>query len=125
MQAAFWFSVLLNLKHIYLYIAPVYFVYLFRSYCIENQKSGNLTFHFGRLIKLGLVVASTFIFTYGPFMGHIQQVVHQTILRYTFNNLLNPYSFRFYPGYFLSKIVVCAMLIGHQIFGPCIILLIR
>lgn len=31
-QGAFWFAVLLNLKHIYLYCAPVYFIYLLRHY---------------------------------------------------------------------------------------------
>jgi len=30
------FAVLLNLKHIYLYIGPVYFIYLLRSYCFSN-----------------------------------------------------------------------------------------
>nr|CAG4637044.1 EOG090X06YP [Ceriodaphnia reticulata] len=74
-EAAFWFSILLNLKHIYLYIAPVYFVYLLRSYCIENQKSGSLIFHLSRFIKLGMVVAGTFAVTYGPFVGQIQQVL--------------------------------------------------
>ncbi|XP_046648135.1 probable dolichyl pyrophosphate Glc1Man9GlcNAc2 alpha-1,3-glucosyltransferase [Daphnia pulicaria] len=74
LKAAFWFSVLLNLKHIYLYIAPVYFVYLFRSYCIEIQKS-RLTFHFKRLIKLGMIVVTTFGVAYGPFVGQFQQVM--------------------------------------------------
>ena len=64
---------LLNLKHIYLYIAPVYFVYLFRSYCIEIQ-TARLTFHFKRLIKLGIIVVATFGITYGPFVGQFQQV---------------------------------------------------
>nr|CAG4651009.1 EOG090X06YP [Simocephalus serrulatus] len=73
-RAAFWFSVLLNLKHIYLYIAPVYFVYLLRSYCVEIHKS-KLIFHFQRLVKLGAVVVATFTLTYGPFIGQFQQVL--------------------------------------------------
>jgi alpha-1,3-glucosyltransferase len=39
LSGAFWFAVLLNLKHIYLYVAPAYIVYLFRKYCF---KSGTL-----------------------------------------------------------------------------------
>ncbi|KAK4002893.1 Dolichyl pyrophosphate Glc1Man9GlcNAc2 alpha-1,3-glucosyltransferase [Daphnia magna] len=74
LKAAFWFSILLNLKHIYLYIAPVYAVYLLRSYCFDIQKS-KMTFHFKRLIKLGVIVVTTFGFTYGPFVSQLQQVL--------------------------------------------------
>lgn len=32
------FTVLLNFKHIYLYMAPAYFVYLLKAYCfVENS----------------------------------------------------------------------------------------
>ncbi|KAL9973940.1 hypothetical protein ACROYT_G020462 [Oculina patagonica] len=33
LEGSFWFAVLLNFKHIFLYIAPAYFVFLLRSYC--------------------------------------------------------------------------------------------
>ena len=33
MEAAFLFSALLNLKHIYVYVAPAYFLYLLRKHC--------------------------------------------------------------------------------------------
>nr|CAG4646289.1 EOG090X06YP [Macrothrix elegans] len=72
--AAFWFSILLNLKHIYLYIAPAYFVYLFRSYCIQTTKSG-LTFNFRRFLSLGGVVISIFLVSFGPFLNQIPQVL--------------------------------------------------
>lgn len=73
-QAAVWFTILLNLKHIYLYIAPVYFIYLLRSYCFETLKRG-LTFHWKRLINLGFIVVSIFGLTYGPFFNQIGQVL--------------------------------------------------
>ena len=32
-EGALWFATLLNLKHIYLYLAPAYFVFLLRNFC--------------------------------------------------------------------------------------------
>jgi hypothetical protein len=34
------FAILLNLKHIYLYMAPAYFVYLLKSYCFVRRNTG-------------------------------------------------------------------------------------
>ena len=39
LEASFWFAVLLNFKHIFLYIAPAYFVYLLRNYCFTSNAS--------------------------------------------------------------------------------------
>nr|CAG4649365.1 EOG090X06YP [Scapholeberis mucronata] len=75
LEAALWFSILLNLKHIYLYIAPVYFVYLLRSYCIETSHKSKFKLHFKRLAKLGLIVIATFGLTYGPFIGQLPEVL--------------------------------------------------
>ena len=74
----FWFSVLLNLKHIYLYCAPVYFFYLLKHYCL-SANSGN-AFAAGksilRLAKLGSVVITVFAVSFGPFLylGQIDKV---------------------------------------------------
>ena len=37
-MSAIWFSTLLNLKHIFLYIAPAYVVYLFYAFCIKQSE---------------------------------------------------------------------------------------
>ena len=42
LSAAFWFTVLLNFKHIYLYIAPAYFVYLLRCYVFQSTAGKEL-----------------------------------------------------------------------------------
>jgi len=97
-RASFWFSILLNLKHIYIYIAPAYFVYLLRS-CFSRasdvtsgstrgsdatsgQTSGQTevslsNFSITKLVKLGCVVISVFAVSFGPFiyMGQLQQVM--------------------------------------------------
>lgn len=73
LQGAFWFCVLLNLKHIYLYVAPAYFVYLLRSYCLEKTKE-RWTLHWRRFLGLSLIVVSVFGVTYAPFIGQLDQV---------------------------------------------------
>ncbi len=75
LQSAFWFAVLLNLKHIYLYCAPAYFVFLLRHYVLESGlpllKSAK------RLAGLGLTVISVFALSFGPFAaaGQLPQVL--------------------------------------------------
>ncbi|KAJ9575770.1 hypothetical protein L9F63_007416, partial [Diploptera punctata] len=72
LMAAFWFAVLLNLKHIFMYVAPAYFVYLLRSYCFPGNHSGSSvqwkSFSPIRFAKLSLVVASVFLVSFGPFI---------------------------------------------------------
>ncbi|XP_066980421.1 dolichyl pyrophosphate Glc1Man9GlcNAc2 alpha-1,3-glucosyltransferase isoform X1 [Macrobrachium rosenbergii] len=79
-EAAFWFSVLLNLKHIYLYIAPAYFIYLLRSYCLFTNSEGKIQWNklsVIRLLKLGVTVLAVFGLSFGPFiyMGQLNQVL--------------------------------------------------
>ncbi|XP_072040755.1 dolichyl pyrophosphate Glc1Man9GlcNAc2 alpha-1,3-glucosyltransferase-like isoform X2 [Amphiura filiformis] len=81
LEGGFWFAVLLNFKHIYIYVAPAYFMYLLRSYCFtQSHKDGSVmwtSFSITRLISLGLVVISVFALSFGPFiaMGEIAQVI--------------------------------------------------
>ncbi|XP_065059050.1 probable dolichyl pyrophosphate Glc1Man9GlcNAc2 alpha-1,3-glucosyltransferase [Rhopilema esculentum] len=86
-HGAFLFAVLLNFKHIFLYIAPAYFVYLLREFCFRNtRKSSRMANLIGvdifdlmisRLIGLGLIVSSVFLVSFGPFvyMGDLKQVL--------------------------------------------------
>ncbi|XP_040908287.1 probable dolichyl pyrophosphate Glc1Man9GlcNAc2 alpha-1,3-glucosyltransferase isoform X2 [Toxotes jaculatrix] len=81
LQGALLFSVLLNLKHIYLYVAPAYGVYLLRSYCFtQDNKDGSLrwrSFSLTRLLALGSIVVSVCALSFGPFvvMGQLPQVL--------------------------------------------------
>ena len=36
LEGAFWFALLLNFKHLFLYIAPAYFVYLLKHHCFSQ-----------------------------------------------------------------------------------------
>lgn len=66
------FAVLLNFKHIYMYLAPAYFVYLLRSYCMS--KSGQILT--GRFATLASAVVLVFLASLGPFiwMGQLPQL---------------------------------------------------
>lgn len=68
-QSAFYFALLLNMKHIFMYMAPVYFVFLLRHYCF-----GNLRKFAVNVTKLGLVVLTVTAVSFGPFVQHLPQV---------------------------------------------------
>ncbi|KAJ5166041.1 hypothetical protein N7492_006337 [Penicillium capsulatum] len=59
------FAILLCLKHIYLYLALAYFVYLLRAYCLDPENV--LRPRFGNILKLGMCVLGTFGVAFGPF----------------------------------------------------------
>ncbi|XP_048838571.1 probable dolichyl pyrophosphate Glc1Man9GlcNAc2 alpha-1,3-glucosyltransferase [Brienomyrus brachyistius] len=81
LEGAFLFSVLLNLKHIYLYIAPAYGIYLLRSFCfIQDNPDRSIkwrNFSIVRLVELAVIVCSVFVLSFGPFiaLGQFPQVV--------------------------------------------------
>ncbi|XP_077983602.1 dolichyl pyrophosphate Glc1Man9GlcNAc2 alpha-1,3-glucosyltransferase-like [Glandiceps talaboti] len=80
-EGAFWFAVLLNYKHIYLYIAPAYFIYLLRCYCFtESNQDKSVKWSSlkpERLTILGLIVITVCTVSFGPFiiMGQLGQVL--------------------------------------------------
>ncbi|XP_012791189.2 probable dolichyl pyrophosphate Glc1Man9GlcNAc2 alpha-1,3-glucosyltransferase isoform X1 [Sorex araneus] len=73
MEGAFLFAVLLHFKHIYLYVAPAYGIYLLRSYCFTaNKPDGSIrwtSFSFIRLTSLGMVVFLVSALSLGPFLA--------------------------------------------------------
>lgn len=70
-EAAFWFAVLLNFKHIFIYMAPFFFVYLLRSHCFTHRKVGRLNWRGFlplRVLQLAGVVFLVFVVSFGPFI---------------------------------------------------------
>jgi len=80
MLSSVWFSVLLNLKHIYLYIAPAYGIYMLRSYCFKSAPDGSIlwrSFSLFRLLSLAVAVLANVAISFGPFLhsGQLSQVM--------------------------------------------------
>ncbi|TFL05788.1 glucosyltransferase [Pterulicium gracile] len=67
------FAVLLNFKHIFMYLAPAYFVYLLRSYCFSPLGH----FQIKSFLSLANSIIAVFVLSFGPFivMGQIPQVL--------------------------------------------------
>lgn len=59
------FATLLCFKHIYLYLAPAYFVYLLRCFCLDSKSI--LRPRFLNTLLLGLSIISIFSVAIGPF----------------------------------------------------------
>jgi alpha-1,3-glucosyltransferase len=69
------FAALLCLKHIYLYLAPAYFVYLLRAYCLGKNSIFDIKFF--NIIKLGSSIIGIFAVAFGPFVywGQLDQLL--------------------------------------------------
>lgn len=79
LMSAFWFAVLLNFKHIYLYVAPAYAVCFFKMYSLSNDgRSGiNLKRMIVRTASLGCIVLSVTLAAFGPFVYHLEQITQR------------------------------------------------
>ncbi|XP_037932461.1 probable dolichyl pyrophosphate Glc1Man9GlcNAc2 alpha-1,3-glucosyltransferase [Teleopsis dalmanni] len=70
--SAFTFSILLNFKHIFLYVAPVYAVYLLKFYCLNKTQT-----FVGKFLKLIVVGSLPFVVSFGPFWNHLPQILNR------------------------------------------------
>ena len=76
LESAMLFAVLLNLKHIFMYVAPAYFVFLLRNYCLNGRAVSTRSRFVTNSLKLGSVVMLVFLLSFGPFIyyGQLSQV---------------------------------------------------
>ncbi|KTW29204.1 hypothetical protein T552_01160 [Pneumocystis carinii B80] len=63
------FSVLLCFKHLFLYVAPAYFVYVLRVYCLRLDMRG---INFKNTIKLIVSISFVITLAFGPFVYYNQ-----------------------------------------------------
>ncbi|KAI0772707.1 glucosyltransferase [Irpex lacteus] len=73
LASGFLFAVLLNFKHIYMYLAPAYFIYLLRAFCLSPTGELLPT----RFLALANTVILVFLVSLGPFllMGQLPQLL--------------------------------------------------
>ena len=74
LKSAALFVLLLNMKHIFLYCAPAYFVYLLTTYCYPRLPNSVMS-KFMNLVALGVVVIIGFGLSMGPFISQIPQLL--------------------------------------------------
>lgn len=79
-SGSFWFALLLNFKHIYLYCAPAYGMYILASYCMAKVEDKNRIVTFiSKAGRLGSVVILIFVIIYFPFGDQktLRQIVNR------------------------------------------------
>jgi len=77
-EAALIFATLLNFKHIFVYVAPAYFVYLLKICFLQYDGKGRVvckTFSPLKLIVFGVTVIGVFLMSFGPFFHQVPQVL--------------------------------------------------
>ena len=67
-KGALCFAILLNFKHIYLYFAPAFGIYLL-SVCFYDNKTFSFNFKKRRLLIFASIVLSIFALAWLPFMS--------------------------------------------------------
>lgn len=87
--ASFWFAVLLNMKHIYLYSAPAFGLYFLTSHCLSKPSNGcgffkRITSFVVRTLKLGSIVISILLITFTPFVHDIESLKQITTRLFPF-----------------------------------------
>lgn len=70
-RGAFLFAALLNFKHIFVYVAPAFGVYLLKDY-VFNPVIREIAFV--KFMKLVLAVGTCAVLSFGPFIDHLPQV---------------------------------------------------
>jgi alpha-1,3-glucosyltransferase len=73
------FAALLCFKHIYLYLAPAYFVYLLRAYCLGPRSIFDIQWF--NCVKLAVSIAAITAAAFGPFASLSFEQIPQIISR--------------------------------------------
>lgn len=66
LYSGIFFAILLCLKHIYLYLAPAFFIYLLRAYCLDPESVFRPRFL--NAVKLGTSIIAILFAAFGPIL---------------------------------------------------------
>uniref|UniRef100_A0A7S0P5N8 Alpha-1,3-glucosyltransferase n=1 Tax=Calcidiscus leptoporus TaxID=127549 RepID=A0A7S0P5N8_9EUKA len=70
--AAALYTLVLNMKHLFLFAAPLYFIYLLRRFVLRFPASTTYALAARRLLVIGSLVMAIFALSFGPFAYHKQ-----------------------------------------------------
>jgi alpha-1,3-glucosyltransferase len=87
------------MKHIYIYLAPAYFVYLLKNYCLKGGP--NIKYILPKLaikkfLSLGTIVTIVFLITFLPFYDQLGQVSQHEPIIFKLNQFFQVFS-RMFP----------------------------
>ncbi|XP_050310048.1 probable dolichyl pyrophosphate Glc1Man9GlcNAc2 alpha-1,3-glucosyltransferase isoform X2 [Anthonomus grandis grandis] len=74
--SSFWFAYLINMKHIYIYLAPAYLIFLLRHYCMRDKPDLKTLFSsltLKRVFELGSIVIGVTAVSFLPFAHQLEQ----------------------------------------------------
>lgn len=103
------FATLLCFKHIYLYLAPAYFIFLLRAYCLGPRSIFHI--QYVNAVKLGLGIVAIFGAAFAPFI-YMEQMPQLTSRLFPFSRGLchaywAPNAWAIYS--FLDRILIYGM----------------
>ena len=71
LQSSFFFAVLLHFKHIYIYAAPAFFVFILRNHCLDRHYNPRMK----KFVSVASVVIGVTAVSLGPFINHLPQLL--------------------------------------------------
>lgn len=104
LHSAVYFAILINMKHIFLYMAPAYGVFLLKYCSMQTNKLWTFT-------KFGVVAVGITTISFGPFYQHIPQVIY----------VFNFFKFLFYIGFIfqiMSRLFPFKRGLSHAYWAP-------
>lgn len=115
LKSAFYFAVLLNMKHIFIYVSPVYIMYLLKVYCWQRASVATTILN---LMKLAIITLGVTALSFGPFIHQLPQVWPLYLFFDVIYILIAKPSFFFYQIQVISRLFPFRRGLCHAYWAP-------